>query len=260
MAPKKKAGGKKKKKDDGAEPPHDASWERAVESGVWEKPVTDLPDANTWPTWGALRERVLTACREIKVHNTASLRDAFANELVKLSPPELTLVDLRGSSNLRNFVLSPMTTCPKLSDLDLSECSGLEYVLLQSQTLRSVNLRKCGGLTKALIHCPRLNKLGITDCGQLETVMLWTDELTELDLTGCNNLSVVKLQCPNLLDSKIPPLNTPPAHVKPSHPPISLLLKENLTAAAHKAASEKEQLSAIKDTSDSMIPHVFRPF
>lgn len=89
MAPKKKGGGKKKKKDDGAEPPHDACWERvsdrvcmrafahsqgghcvpiyqAVESGVWEKPVTDLPDANTWPTWGALRERVLTACREVR--------------------------------------------------------------------------------------------------------------------------------------------------------------------------------------------------
>lgn len=67
---------------------------------------------------------------------------------MKLSPPELTLVDLRGSSNLHNFVLSPMTTCPKLTDLDLSECSGLEYVLLQSQTLRSVNLRKCGAMTK----------------------------------------------------------------------------------------------------------------
>lgn len=104
MAPKKKGGGKKKKKDDGAEPPHDGSWERvrvhrwprghvwarrlpctspppdcflapfrfcnrtrqAVESGTWEKPVTDLPDANTWPTWGALRERVLTACREVR--------------------------------------------------------------------------------------------------------------------------------------------------------------------------------------------------
>jgi hypothetical protein len=120
MPPKKKGGGgkSKKKKDDGAEPPHDASWERvscalpcspkrrrlagsrpatreasavkdacarvwhamalrrlrfcpacwlqAVESGLWEKPVTDLPDANTWPTWGALRERVLTACREVR--------------------------------------------------------------------------------------------------------------------------------------------------------------------------------------------------
>ena len=42
-----------------------AFWLQAVDSGAWDKPVTDLPDANTWPTWGALRERVLTACREV---------------------------------------------------------------------------------------------------------------------------------------------------------------------------------------------------
>lgn len=71
---------------------------------------------------------------------------------------------------------------------------------------------------------------------------------------------MVKLQCPNLLDSKIPPLKVAPQHVKPSHPPIASLLKENLTTAAHKAAADKEALAGVKDTSDSIIPHVFRPF
>lgn len=66
--------------------------QQTVEQGIWEKPTTDLPDANTWPTWGALRERVLISCSEIKIRNTASLRDAFCNELVKLSPPELVKV------------------------------------------------------------------------------------------------------------------------------------------------------------------------
>ncbi|GFH25899.1 uncharacterized protein HaLaN_23942, partial [Haematococcus lacustris] len=66
MPPKKKGGAKKKKKDDGAEPPHEPSWERTVETGLWERPATDLPDANMWPTWGALRERVLTACKEVQ--------------------------------------------------------------------------------------------------------------------------------------------------------------------------------------------------
>jgi hypothetical protein len=46
-----------------------------------------------------------------------------------------------------------MTACPKLTELDLAECSGLDYVLLQSQTLRSVSLRKCGALTKASGAC-----------------------------------------------------------------------------------------------------------
>ena len=85
---------------------------------------------------------------QIKIKGTASLRDAFANEIVKLSPPELTLLDLQHSSNLRNFVLSPMASCPKLTDLNLSGCSSLDYVMLQSPTLRTFDVRGCSKATK----------------------------------------------------------------------------------------------------------------
>lgn len=72
---------------------HDFWSFQAVESGVWELPPTSLPDANTWPSWGALRERILTATKKISVVGSAAVRDAFLAELVKLSPPELhTLV------------------------------------------------------------------------------------------------------------------------------------------------------------------------
>ncbi len=66
---------------------------QAVQSGLWELPPTSLPDANTWPTWGALRERILTAAKQINILGSAAVRDNFLSELVKLSPPELhTLV------------------------------------------------------------------------------------------------------------------------------------------------------------------------
>ena len=66
---------------------------QAVQSGLWELPPTSLPDANTWPTWGALRERILTATKQINILGSAAVRDNFLSELVKLSPPELhTLV------------------------------------------------------------------------------------------------------------------------------------------------------------------------
>lgn len=259
MPPKKKGGKGKKKKDDNAEPPHDPNWERTVEGGVWEKPATDLPDANTWPTWGALRERVLISCKEIKIVNTASLRDAFCNEIVKLSPPELTLVDFHGSSNLRNFVVSPMAACPKLTDLDLSESSSLDYVMVQSLSVKHVGLKKCANLTKALIHCPQLTKLVITDNPKLETVMIWSDHLTELDLTGCNQIITLKLHCPNLVDTKIPNLKFIEKHVKPVHPPISNLLTENYSHAAKASAEAKErEWKGLKD--DSIIPKAYRPF
>ena len=68
-----------------------------------------------------LQSHTHTSCAwpQIRVLNTASLRDAFCNEIVKLSPPELALINLSGSSNLRNFVVSPMAACPKLTDIDL---------------------------------------------------------------------------------------------------------------------------------------------
>ena len=89
--PKAKAKGKKKSKKDAelSEPPHDAAWERAVESGVWDRPPDALPDASLWPTWGAYRERILTSAKEVNITWHASLRDEFAAELIKLSPPNL---------------------------------------------------------------------------------------------------------------------------------------------------------------------------
>ena len=61
---------------------------QAVQSGLWELPPTSLPDANTWPTWGALRERILTATKQVNILGSAAVRDNFLSELVKLSPPE----------------------------------------------------------------------------------------------------------------------------------------------------------------------------
>ena len=53
-----------------------------------------LPDAYAWPTWGALRERILHACKLIKCEYSATVRDAFAAELVKLSPPRLATLSV----------------------------------------------------------------------------------------------------------------------------------------------------------------------
>jgi len=75
-------------------------------------------------------------------------------------------------------------SCPSLGTLDLSSCPGLEYVLIQSNSLKTIDLKGCALLSKALLHCPSLEKMSITGCSKLETLMLWSDRLTELDLTG----------------------------------------------------------------------------
>ena len=85
---------------------------------------------------------------QIRVLNTASLRDAFCNEIVKLSPPNLASINFTGSSNLRNFVVSPMNACPSLTEIDLSGCSSLDYVMVQSQSVRALQIKGCENLSK----------------------------------------------------------------------------------------------------------------
>ncbi len=157
--------------------------------------------------------------------NTTSLRDAFCTELVKLSPAELTLLDLHGSSNLRNFVLSPSTSCPKLASLDLYACAKLGTVLVQSSSLTSVTLHDNPCLRKVLLHCPLLTSLTLTNCPVLDTVIIWSDQLTALDLTDCTQIVTLKLQCPQLTSQTVPPLKHIEQHIKPQHPPIAGMMK-----------------------------------
>lgn len=92
-----------------------------------------------------------TCTLQIRVPAAPSVRDAFANELVKLSPPLLKVVDFNQCHNLRQFVLSPTSSCPVLERLHLSGCPNLEYVLVQSSSLTQLDLSGCEALTKVCV-------------------------------------------------------------------------------------------------------------
>ena len=55
-------------------------------------------------------------------------------------------MQLKGCPNLRNFVLSPTSSCPKLTTLNLSHCLGLEYVLVQSNSVQTIDVSGCSRL------------------------------------------------------------------------------------------------------------------
>lgn len=112
---------------------------QAVETGSWELPPTSLPDANTWPTWSALRERILMATKQINILGSAAVRDAFIAELVKLSPPELhTLVRL---------LAPPCMYCTALSNVPAHILPDGQGLHIQSRTLSFC----CTPISKALI-------------------------------------------------------------------------------------------------------------
>lgn len=141
---------------------------QAVETGIWERPVDALPDAMQWPTWGALRERILTSCREIKIVQSSSVRDPFATELVRLSPANLHTLSFKGSDSLESFVLSPLGSCGELKSIDLTGCKRLEYVLIQSDSLETLSVALCGALKTLILHCRGLQRLDVRDCLEME--------------------------------------------------------------------------------------------
>jgi len=188
------------------------------------------------------------------------VRDAFAAEVVKLSPPLLAKLNLRGSEALSNVVLSPPAACPALKHLDLSFCKSLEYVLIQSTSLTELRLHNCGALGKALIHCPNLAALTLSSCPSLTTAMIWSGELTTLNMNGCNALECLKLHTPKLAHegSTIPGVKGVPRVVKPAHPPLALMLKDNCREMAVHEAEAVE--AAWKMPADgAIIPVVHRP-
>ena len=80
---------------------HSGCCAQAVASGVLDFSPADLPDANTWPTHGALRERLLLACRAVELPGCHAARDAFLAELVRLAPPQLARLVRRKSKLIR---------------------------------------------------------------------------------------------------------------------------------------------------------------
>lgn len=169
---------------------------------------------------------------QISITHTQSLRDAFSAEVVKLSPPKLRQLELRGSNNLKQFVCSPSSSCPSLRSVDLSDCDGLDFTLIQSASLEHLNLARCPCLVKALVQCRNLSTLRLDGCDALHTLILWSDSLTELDLSSCTKLSKLELYCPKLCEDnlRIPHIDSVSMAVDTRYLPISELLVENLNA------------------------------
>lgn len=92
-----------------------------------------------------------------------------------------------------------------------------------------------------------------------------TDTLNVLILlrffgVGAESMKQLELQCPalNLETSKLPHIVDAPVAVKPVHPPIAAMLKENMVEAATAAAEAREQSWKSHTAASCGIPQVFR--
>jgi hypothetical protein len=71
---------------------------------------------------------------------------------------------------------------PALASLDLSACTSLQYIFLQSASLANLSLSGCTALAKAVLQCPALDSVTLKGCTGLASILLWSDRLTSIDL------------------------------------------------------------------------------
>ena len=73
-------------------------------------------------------------------------------------------------------------------DLDLSDCSALEYLFCRNNKLASLDLSNCVVLEE--LHCNnnKLTSLNLTNCSKMILIGARINQLTELDVTGMTSL------------------------------------------------------------------------
>ena len=211
------------------------------------------------------RERILSACKVVRVTYSPSMRDSFPAEIVRLAPPELERLELKGASLLTRVVVSPAAALPALSRLDLGSCPALEFVQVQSDSLTHLNLSRCTGLKKALVQCRNLRSIDLEGCAALETLMLWSDELSELKLETCEELRALKLYAARLQGDEpraqgrlvLPHggrLRPPKGAPAPSHPPIAGMLKDLRWQAQLDAQAVEERDRGMSAPAAGVVP------
>ena len=115
-----------------------------------------------------------------------------------MSPPDLKFIPFSGCHRLSQFISSPATCCPVLLRVELSSCASLQFVLIQSLTVRFIDLSCCLNLVKVLLQCKNLETLKLDSCFSLHTLGIRSDTLSELDLSACGKICSMDLRCRNL--------------------------------------------------------------
>ena len=98
---------------------------------------------------------------------------------------ELDLSDCTALENLLVF-------CGRITAVDTTGCSSLTFLELDPEdtggSVGSLKLAGCESLTYLYASYEKLTELDLSDCGSLTMLACSYNELTELDLTGCPSL------------------------------------------------------------------------
>ena len=86
-----------------------------------------------------------------------------------------------------------LTSCSKLTKLDVSDCESLTTLDCSGNELTSLNVSGCGSLTTLNCSDNELTKMDVSGCTILIELNCSDNDLTKLDVSGCESLG--KLYC-----------------------------------------------------------------
>ena len=144
-------------------------------------------------------------CAESKVSGLNLSNDHSSLEKIVSYYSDIESLDLSTCPNLRYLEAHGM----KLTSIDLTQCSKLDYLWLKFNAITELDLTNCPEVTEVqaggnkigsldMSHCPNilllevannaLTEVDLSGCTRLESLDLSANQLTELDLSDCDKL------------------------------------------------------------------------
>lgn len=121
-------------------------------------------------------------------------------EYYYLDKEHITSISISGA-----FKEFPVADFPLLTDLNISDCSKLEYIIYdytKATSLTKLNVSNCTRLLELFCSKCSLDSLNISDCQMLQSIACYDNQLTSLNISGCPELKL--LEC---VDNKLTSLD-----------------------------------------------------
>ena len=107
---------------------------------------------------------------------------------------ELTAVDFRGCSKLKEIGFNVFYDCEALETVNLTGCSELTKIFLGRTAITGIDLSPCPKLTEISFYgCTKLESVKLTGCSEITYVNLCSTAITSMDLSGYSKLTYIDL-------------------------------------------------------------------
>jgi hypothetical protein len=134
--------------------------------------------------------------KTLSVTKCSFLRDILLIQVSIGCFQSLAFCDLSSTAVNSECVARIVVSSPRLERLVLLECASIiGSLILQSQSLREINLQQCFNLEDLTCNCPNLSKLNVLGCLNLKKLTINSSCMKCLDISMLSQLHYLKVNC-----------------------------------------------------------------